>query len=147
VAGEAGGETTVEAAERAMKRSKPLRRKTWLRARSLTNSYRRRERDLPHLRKVKSFPCVVPELISSDPNFTGRTPCSGPVQADHVGRRGFGQKCSDRETMSICRRHHGERTDFRGTFKLYDQGMMRGFLDDGLRLTEQRIAAREATAR
>jgi hypothetical protein len=127
-----------------VKRRKPLRRKTWLRARSLTNSYRRRPRDLAHLRKVKTFPCVVRELLFVSP---GHTPCSGPVQADHVGRRGIGQKCDDRKSMSICRGHHGERTNFTGTFKGWDRDRMRGFLENGFELTEKRIAAREAAAR
>ena len=28
------------------------------------------------------------------------------VEAAHVGERGLGQKCSDRETIPLCARHH-----------------------------------------
>ena len=140
-----------------MKRSKPLRRKTRLRSRGNT-AYRRRPRDLDHLRKVKNFPCVVPSLavymtqaVALSMDYIREhaiTPCSGPVQADHVGRRGISQKCDDRKAISICRQHHYERENFSGTFKRYDQAMMRTFLEDALRLTEQRIRERDAaTAR
>ena len=128
-----------------MKRSRPLRRKTRLRSRGNT-AYRRRPRDLAHLRKVKTFPCVVPTLLSPGWLFERDDPtlCSGPVQADHVGRRGISQKGDDRKAISICRQHHYERENFSGTFKHYDQEMMRGFLRDALELTDKRIAARDA---
>ena len=134
-----------------MKRSKPLRRKTRLRSRGNT-SYRRRPRDLAHLRKVKTFPCVVPSLIiRATPAVPMRmedmvfiTPCSGPVQADHVGRRGISQKGDDRLAISICKQHHYERDNFSGTFKHYDQAMMRVFLAEALALTNKRIEEREA---
>ncbi len=29
-----------------------------------------------------------------------------PTEVAHVGVRGIGQKCSDRETLPICERHH-----------------------------------------
>lgn len=29
-----------------------------------------------------------------------------PSEAAHVGRRGLGQKCDDREALPICTRHH-----------------------------------------
>ena len=126
-----------------MKRRKPLRRKTWLRSRSRTSAYRRRPRDLAYLRAVKTFPCVVPELIHEH----WRTPCSGPVEADHVGRRGLGQKCPDRESASLCRGHHRERTHHYGTFADYDPASMRTFCDHAMALTASRIAERERIAK
>jgi hypothetical protein len=40
-----------------------------------------------------------------------RTQCclichDGPVEAAHVGERGLGQKCPDRETIPLCAEHH-----------------------------------------
>jgi len=29
-----------------------------------------------------------------------------PTEAAHVGERGLGQKCSDRETIPLCAAHH-----------------------------------------
>jgi hypothetical protein len=123
-----------------MKRRAFLRRRTRLRGRSRTKVYRRRPRDLAYLRQVRSLPCVVPELLED----WGCTPCSGPVQADHVGRRAFGQKCPDDQTASICRGHHGERTDYRGTFAGYGAAEMRCFCDRAIAVTKARLAARGA---
>jgi len=33
------------------------------------------------------------------------------TEAAHVGQRGIGQKCSDRETIPLCREHHREGKD------------------------------------
>ncbi len=32
--------------------------------------------------------------------------CAFPVEVAHVGERGLGQKCSDRETIPLCALHH-----------------------------------------
>lgn len=34
-----------------------------------------------------------------------------PSEAAHVGERGLGQKCSDRETVPLCARHHRSGND------------------------------------
>ncbi len=47
-------------------------------------------------RKTPAF-CLYPELWMYQ---VGRT------EVAHVGDRGLGQKCSDRETLPICERHH-----------------------------------------
>jgi hypothetical protein len=33
--------------------------------------------------------------------------CSGPVEADHAGRRGVGRKAHDSTCIPLCRYHHG----------------------------------------
>ena len=52
-------------------------------------------RDPEFLKFIRSLPCCV--------CFRTRT-----VEAAHVGRRGMGQKSSDRETIPLCSLHHRE---------------------------------------
>lgn len=94
-------------------RKTPLRRKAWLRPRSRTSKYRRRERDVPFMKWVKRQPCAV----RADPPDPDRmTPCTGRVEADHLGERGLGQKASDDTCAPLCSQHHRERTDHAGAF-------------------------------
>lgn len=100
-----------------------LQRKTQLRARGNTK-YRRRERDLEFMRWVKRQPCIVRALppweFMSDAArrvFSTTTACTGPVEADHMGERGIGQKADDRTCVPMCRNHHRERTDHMRTFR------------------------------
>jgi hypothetical protein len=58
--------------------------------------------------------------------------CSGPIEADHAGRRGLSRKADDRTCIAICRLHHRQRTDFSGPFKTWDQAQMRTFLEDAI---------------
>jgi len=109
-----------------VKRGKPLRRRTWMRARSKTNSYRRRDRDLDYMRFVRKLPCVAHELGG----------CSGHVEADHAGRRGTGQKCSDLEVISLCKQHHQQRADFSGPFRSWNQEQMRVWLAEQIAKTQ-----------
>src|ERR1700685_3870946 len=98
-----------------MKRSKPLRRKTYLRTRSLTSKYRRRPRDLDRMRWMRRQPCAARHLGG----FSGR------VQADHAGRRGTGQKAPDKTVIPMCETHHACRDAFNGVFKNWKQLQMR----------------------
>ena len=52
-------------------------------------------RDPAYLAFIRSLPCAV--------CFRTRN-----VEAAHVGRRGMGQKSSDRETIPLCSLHHRE---------------------------------------
>lgn len=49
---------------------------------------------------IATFPCVICDAKES--KQVTRTTVA------HVGDRGFGQKCSDRETLPICVDHHQE---------------------------------------
>lgn len=144
-----------------LKRGKPLRRTGRLRAKSKTNSYARRDRDLDHMAKVRRLPCMVRtwaklvwrltnNLVITDPEshelrmvlyarhvLTAMpiTVCSGRVQVDHVGERAYGKKCPDNETAPMCRHHHGERTDYVGTFKNFNAAEMRAWCDWAIRVT------------
>ena len=101
-----------------LRRLMPLRRKTWLRARSKTNSYRRRPRDLERMKWTRRQSCAARELGG----------CSGRVQADHAGRRGIGQKADDSTVIALCSTHHTCRNDFSGAFRDWDQARMRAWL-------------------
>lgn len=134
-----------------MKRKKPLRRRP-LRARSLKNSYRRRERDLEFMRDVRKLSCIVRAFAEQWKRLDGRvlgyqldetvepTCCEGRVHADHAGVRPFGWKADDTTCIPVCQKHHGERTDYRGTFKDWDAAMMRAFNDWAIDATRLSIA-------
>jgi len=110
------------------------RRKKPMRARSKTNSYRKRERFVPYMLAVKSLPCaalIVPGHV-----------CEGPIEADHAGPRGTGQKAHDGTCIPLCTRAHRERTDFSGAFKSWDQAMMRDFLFGRIMQTRRYLEAR-----
>lgn len=91
-------------------RLKPLRRKTRLRPRR-PGAPRRSSRvhDRDHMAIVRSLPCVLAGIEQAGP-------CSGPIEVDHVGDRGLGQKSSDREVCPMCQGHHRARTDSTGYF-------------------------------
>jgi hypothetical protein len=78
---------------------------------------------------VKTQPCVA---RNQDPRY----PCGGVVEADHAGRRGMGQKCTDYETIPICTDHHRQRTDFTGAFKTWNRDTMRSWLDSWIESTQ-----------
>jgi hypothetical protein len=46
---------------------------------------------------VKGQPCLMRGVWDR---------CSGPVEADHAGRRGIGQKAHDSTCIPLCHRHH-----------------------------------------
>lgn len=93
-----------------MLRSTPLKRKTRLRARR-PGPPRRSSRihDREHMAIVRSLPCILA-------GYPHAGPCSGPIEVDHLGERGLGQKSSDLEVCAICRGHHRARTDSTGYF-------------------------------
>ena len=50
-------------------------------------------RDVAYLRWVRGLSCAICGLTRG-------------IEAAHVGERGLGQKCSDRETLPLCAEHH-----------------------------------------
>lgn len=148
-----------------LKRGKPLKRKTWLRSVSKTNSYRRRPRDFVHMGKVAQLPCMVREfaqlvwklqrdlVIVDAPSHELRmalhvrhviaemriTPCWGRIQVDHVGERPYGWRSPDDETAAMCVGHHGERTDYRSSFENFDAAEMRAWCDWAISVTRVQI--------
>jgi hypothetical protein len=102
-------------------RRKPIRHRRIARRRSS------REYDPEYMLEwVKKQPCVARSM----------SPCEGEVEADHAGKRGLGQKCSDRETIPLCTLHHRQRTDFSGPFKNWNRDEMRGWLDHWIHYTQ-----------
>lgn len=61
-------------------RRTPLRRTRFMRGQR-RSKYRLRQRDFDHMLLVKKLPCCALGLE------TGK--CNGPIEADHVGRRGM----------------------------------------------------------
>jgi hypothetical protein len=119
-----------------MKRGKPLRRKTPLRRKSKTSKYARRPRDLPYMKLVHRLPCIVREF-----GLTAYvTTCYGRIEADHMGRRAFGQKADDKTCVAICAKHHRERHDRKGTFEDFTKTMMREFCDWAIARTQVEVA-------
>lgn len=57
-------------------------------------------KDPAYLDFIRTKPCIC---CSAWWNFHGQTT---PTEAAHVGDRGLGQKCSDREAIPLCERHH-----------------------------------------
>lgn len=125
-----------------MKRSKPMKRTGFGPRRTRVNPYRKkarrsaRVRDVAYLALVRQQPCCAAYLGG----------CEGPIEADHVGRRGLGQKCSDYETIALCRLHHRQRTDFSGPFKTWRSFEMAAFLESKCRGTQHQLGAPQQEA-
>lgn len=111
-------------------RKTPLRR-TQMRRRPRSTKYSRRERDMDYMGFIKKHPCCLRHYGASIECATGilATSCSGPVEADHMGRRGVGQKASDMTCAPLCRKHHRERTGMSGSFRGCSREAMRAWCD------------------
>lgn len=110
-----------------LRRKTPMKRSPFKRARS-ASAYRRRARDIDYMKWVKRQPCAARGL---DPGG-----CYGNVEADHAGRRGYGQKADDRTCIPLCTNHHELRGSFHGVFKTWDQAKMRAWLAETVLATQ-----------
>ena len=61
---------------------------------------RGRVRDPKYLAWIRTLPCILSACEHC------RCFICAPIEAAHVGERGLGQKCSDRETVPLCAAHH-----------------------------------------
>lgn len=65
-------------------------------------------KDPKYLDWIRTLPCVVCilpwKLEKSGVAYSNVQ--KTPTEAAHVGDRGLGQKCSDREAIPLCERHH-----------------------------------------
>lgn len=100
----------------ALRRTGRLARRTWLSQRAKRpKRARAAKQDPEYLAWVREQRCSVAAMF--DPFAIGEIgACSGPIEADHVGERGLGEKCPDSEAVAMCATHHRERHDVRGFF-------------------------------
>lgn len=110
-----------------IRRKTPMKR-SWIRRAASTSKYRSRARDLDYMKWVKRQPCAARLL---DPDG-----CYGHVEADHAGRRGYGQKADDRTCIPLCSTHHELRGSFHGVFRDWDQARMRAWLAETVEITQ-----------
>lgn len=88
--------------------------------------YADRDRDTDRMLWVKTRPCSV---VAHPRAWMRETMCGGPIEADHAGRRGLGQKAGDDTCIPLCSQHHRERTDHHGAFFLGTKAQLREWLD------------------
>jgi hypothetical protein len=163
VFGWSDGAGELDRAGADMKRSATLKRKTPLLAKgwrlgSVKNAekrqwrrrskYKQRERDFDYMGCVRRLPCIVSVIERSLPHceyaalpfkFMRVTLCGGHVQADHMGKRGLGQKADDRTCAPMCEHHHAERTDYRGVFYGFRGMTMRVFCNWAIEWTQKQV--------
>lgn len=113
----------------ALKRRTPLRARTTSRRSRKRSAYARRPRDTTWMLAVKQLPCMWRDL----------SPCEGPVEADHAGRRGLGRKAHDRTCVPACMDHHRQRTDHAGPFRALSRETIRIKLDAAIAQTQQQL--------
>lgn len=72
---------------------------------------------------TKTQTCMVVQLplflFLSTPQQAAKfkaTSCHGPIEADHMGARGMGQKAHDSTVVPMCKHHHSERHAHAGSF-------------------------------
>lgn len=81
------------------------------------NRRKGRTRDADYMAWIKTLPCVVCMGLERFMRIIGHRQTLGdvaaihqrqhsPTEAAHVGPRGLGAKCPDRETIPLCARHH-----------------------------------------
>lgn len=97
------------------------------------NSYRKRQRFLDWMLWVKTQPCVISRLATDrGGNTPSDDPCSGWIEADHIGARAMGRKSHDFECLPLCKKHHDDRPGRRGPFARLDRQDMRAWIIDEL---------------
>lgn len=114
-------------------------RRTPLRRRRATVRRSGRVRDLGYLAWVHTLTCAAAVLPSHY--------CEGGIEADHVGARGLGQKCSDfGQIIPLCTIGHRQRTDHCGPFREFTREDMRAFVAQALADTAAAYARHTAGA-
>lgn len=139
------GELTVAEFTAIVRRRAPAMRKAIKasrpRAPKKRSAYRNRERDFDRMAYVKTLPCTM----TIDP-IGELTPCRGPIEADHAGRRGLGRKADDDTVIPLCDGHHDDRTDHTGAFKNVSRDDERDWRERAIERTRRAWDARLALA-
>jgi len=65
-----------------------------------------RDHDNKYLAWIRTIPCLLCDDYSLWKLKWGAYTDQVRSEAAHVGRRGLGQKCSDRQTIPLCGEHH-----------------------------------------
>lgn len=138
-----------------LKRSKRLVRRAWLRVSSRlrpnakTGAYANRPRAVSHMEWVRSQMCMVARAVDELHAVAGcRWPvkhrylrCNGPIEADHQGDRmqawGANRRSFDRDTVPMCKFHHGQRTNLTGIFRGFTGEMIRRWCDRAIAITHE----------
>jgi hypothetical protein len=138
----------------AIARRTPLRaNKNLQRSRFMTShrksKYARRERDFEFMSWVRTRPCMVsvlsPFLFIGSAASAAKyklTPCQGPIESDHMGMRGMGQKADDSTCVPMCRGHHSERHAHAGTFYPLVKAELRAWRAEAIKRTQIAWAGR-----
>jgi hypothetical protein len=95
------------------------------------SKYARRERAYDYMGWVKTQECLCAQNVYDDP-------CEGPIEADHAGDRGLGQKAPDNTCVPLCMKHHRARTDMRGIFTTFDAHAMYLWRSSAVSVTQAR---------
>lgn len=131
-----GLETDIEIKERMSQREIVRKVKRALNAKPKRKSkYKRRPRALAYMQWVKTLPCAALNL--TPPNrHPHQVRCEGPIEADHAGKRGMGQKAPDYTCIPLCRKHHRDRTDVDGLWCWCPADKMREWCDEVIKRTQ-----------
>lgn len=111
------------------------------------SKYARRPRALAYMQWVKTLPCWFYGLAISRIEIDDAigmaysvpapvTRCDGPIEADHAGDRPLGIKAHDRTCIPLCRKHHRDRTDYRGYFSDLSGEQMRAWCNTAIEMTQ-----------
>lgn len=103
------------------------------------SAYARRPRDRAFMMFVRKLPCAV-RVEPPDP--LRLTPCTGRVEADHMGDRAVGQKADDTTCVPMCATHHVQRTTHWGCFRNLDREQLRGWRARQIARTQAEWSAR-----
>lgn len=120
-----------------MKRS-PLRRKSPVKPKRKKPRRSGRVRDPKYLEFVRTLPCCAPHV----PEFVVLTQPCGQSEAHHAGNdRGYGQKCSDHDTIPLCRTAHAHWHTGTGMFAGWTKERRRDWARDMIIATQARAVA------
>lgn len=80
-------------------------------------------RDRRHLAWLRRQRCAFADFRPYQPC----TPCQGPIEAHHPTGSGLALKAPDRDAIPLCRKHHRELHDGRGTFLGWDKARLKAW--------------------
>lgn len=112
-------------------RRTPLKRTPFRRG-AKKSKYARRPRAIDYMLFVKTLPCAAFGV-------SAEYQCDGPIEADHAGERGLGQKSPDSTCIPLCSSHHRHRHNVSGAFAGWSRERMRAWLNQRICVT-QRLA-------